>query len=171
MSDEAERIARAKRAIRVIALRTDAGFGRLAERFAKANPKKARVPSATRTAKYRIPDVLTDTELVEIKNVQYQAMTNQLKDFLTYCAGSNRRLVLCIRDDARLSAEITSCIERGEIELRPVGAAFSQRSRDILAKIVAPELYALVEAARSRRGNVAPNFRPSGRAKSARRSP
>ncbi len=45
-------------------------IGRLGERVARARQKKRRSPSASGTARFRIPDILTDTELIEVKNVR-----------------------------------------------------------------------------------------------------
>lgn len=43
-----------------------------------------RIPSASGTAAYRIPDQLTATVLGEVKNVKHLSYTAQLQDFVAY---------------------------------------------------------------------------------------
>jgi hypothetical protein len=67
---------------------------------------KVRIPSATGTAAYRIPDALTSTTLTEVKNVAALSNTSQLQDFLSYAqsTGSSLRLDRARQHDAVGSA-------------------------------------------------------------------
>ena len=51
---------------------------------------KTRIPSLSGTAKYRIPDGLTSTTLIEVKNVGNQSYTRQLRDFYMYSQQTGR---------------------------------------------------------------------------------
>lgn len=136
--DHEKRIAAIKAALRRISLKTDAQMGRVGEKFAKVGAEKTRIPSLTRTAKYRVPDMLSDTHLVEVKNVKYQRVTNQLRDFLKFCHQSNRHFILCLRDDATLSYEVKELVRNGEIEVRPLGYIFTKAGREKLFKAIEP---------------------------------
>jgi len=136
--EQDKRVAAIKAALRRMSLKTDARLGRLGEKFAKVNAEKARIPSLTNTAKYRVPDVLSGTHLVEVKNVRYQAVTSQLRDFLAFCRQTNRRLVLCLRDDARLSSKAHDLVLRGEMEVRPLGYVFTRAGQESIFKVLEP---------------------------------
>lgn len=65
MNEDQERRYKAiKRTLRKIGLKTNASFGRLGEEFANVKNGKQRIRSLTKTAKYRIPDILSDAYLI-----------------------------------------------------------------------------------------------------------
>lgn len=80
---------------------------------------KVRIPSATDTAAYRIPDSLTDTTLTEVKNVQQLSYTSQLQDFYLYSASTGRSFDLVVRQNTRLSGPLQDMVDAGSIHLRP----------------------------------------------------
>lgn len=141
-------------------------MGCLAEKFAKV-AEKTRIPSMTNTAKYRVPDVLSDTHLVEVKNVKYQEVSSQLRDFFAYCNETNRRFVLCLRDDARLSDEAHELVQRGEIEIRPLGYVFTSACQEEFFKAIKPFVLRAI-AGISDETNHAPNSALQGTRKKAR---
>jgi hypothetical protein len=75
---------------------------------------------ATRVSgRLRIPDGinLLDSTLNEVKNVQYLAYTQQLKDFATIAALKGLDFVLYVRDGATLSGPLWEKVASGEIRL------------------------------------------------------
>ena len=63
--------------------------GKMAEAWLRVQAGKTKIPSMTGTACYRFPDMLTDKELIEIKNVKHLRFTNQIQDFLLYSQANN----------------------------------------------------------------------------------
>jgi hypothetical protein len=78
---------------------------------------KVRIPSATGTAAYRIPDALTETTLTEVKNVATLSKTSQLSDFLQYSSSTGRSFNLVVRESTRLTAPLQELVESGAINL------------------------------------------------------
>jgi hypothetical protein len=102
---------------------------------------KVRIPSYTKTAHYRIPDVLTVNELIEIKNVRRQGLSNQLVDFLLYAEHTGRRFVLCVRDDAMLSERLRKAIREGRIVLRSLGPLFTAKGQATMERALMPMIW------------------------------
>ncbi len=121
-----------------MALKTNSDWGHLAEKFAKVNYRKVRIPSLTGTAKYRVPDILSETALIEIKNVKYQRLTNQIKDYIAFCHESNRHLILYLKDDVKLSSKLRGLIEKGHIEIRPLGIIFTEKGQKVFFEAIKP---------------------------------
>src|ERR1051325_3735841 len=138
MSTESEQLRKFKEALRRLDVKHSSNWGRIGEKFAHVEPEKVRIPSLTNTAVYRIPDILSDTELIEIKNVKRQRFTYQIKDFLLYCKQTNRQLVLFIRPDIKLSNELRGRVEKGEIEIRHLSIIFTQERREKMKKALEP---------------------------------
>jgi RHS repeat-associated protein len=69
---------------------------------------KVRIPSATGTAAYRIPDELTDSTLTEVKNVQSLSYTSQLQDFYRYSVANGLNFQLVVRAGTTLSTPLES---------------------------------------------------------------
>ena len=148
--DDTDSILRRHRAVLAkMQVRTNAGFGRLGER-GNVTGVKQRIPSATRTAAFRIPDALTDSELIEVKNVRRLRLTPQIKDFLIFCKETSRTLVLCVRPDVVLSVPMIQLVDDGEIVLRPRLRIFSAKAQETLSRAVRP----LIEAALLKSGMV-----------------
>ncbi len=93
-------------------------IGRLGEeRSGIDQSAKIRIPSASRTAVYRIPDDLTSSTLMEIKNVAYQSLTAQLRDFLSYAAATGRDFIFVTRESTKLSGPLQDLVNSGRIIL------------------------------------------------------
>lgn len=54
----------------------------------------------------RIPDALTDTTLIEVKNVKYISNTQQLRDFAAYANATGRSLQLWVRPTAKVDKTV-----------------------------------------------------------------
>ncbi|MGH3853822.1 MAG: putative toxin [Pseudonocardiaceae bacterium] len=78
---------------------------------------KVRIPSASGTAAYRIPDALTDTTLTEVKNVTQLSYTSQLQDFSSYAISTGRSFDLVVRADTVLSKPLQKMVDTGVIHL------------------------------------------------------
>ncbi|WP_431965221.1 putative toxin [Nocardia sp. bgisy134] len=94
--------------------------GAKAEARAGIDPTKTKksVPSATKTAKHRIPDDLDDANkrLTEVKNVQRQEYTDQIKDFVAYTQANGYEFVLVTDINTQLAPEIEDLIKQGKIK-------------------------------------------------------
>jgi hypothetical protein len=69
----------------------------------------------------RIADGMTATTVSEVKNVGYQAYTQQLKDYATFSIDTGRRFDLFVRGGAnptRLSSQVEEAVGLGQINLR-----------------------------------------------------
>ena len=68
---------------------------------------KTRIDSATGTRQYRIPDKLTSSQLLEVKNVGRLRTGgdagNQLRDFSAFAKDRGIECVLCVRDSTKIS--------------------------------------------------------------------
>lgn len=144
--DDTERILRRHRAVLAkMQVRTNAGFGRLGER-GNVTGVKQRIPSATRTAAFRIPDALTDSELIEVKNVRRLRLTPQIRDFLMFCEETQRTLVLYVRPDVVLSAAMIRLRDDGQIVLRPHLRIFSAKAQEALSRAIRPMIDAALRS-------------------------
>ena len=76
-----------------------------------------RIQSATNTAKYRTPDGLNHSTktISEVKNVKYQSLTSQLRDFLSYSKENGYSFTLYTRENTILSGPLKALIEQGDI--------------------------------------------------------
>jgi restriction endonuclease fold toxin 7 of polymorphic toxin system len=63
----------------------------------------------------RIPDELNDTTLGEVKNVGYQYLSTQLKDFLAYAQQNSLNFNLYVRASTRLSGPLQDLVDSGQI--------------------------------------------------------
>ncbi|WP_353115078.1 putative toxin [Microbacterium sp.] len=76
-----------------------------------------RIPSASRTAAYRIPDELNGTTLGEVKNVSSLSYTSQLKDFQAYAQQNGLTFNLYVRGTTTLSGPLQKAVDSGYINL------------------------------------------------------
>lgn len=90
-------------------------LGQQGEQAANIVKNTERIKSLTNTAKYRVPDALSKTTLTEIKNVKYQALTNQIKDFVLWSEQEGLEFVLKTRLDTKISAPLQNLIDEGKI--------------------------------------------------------
>ena len=93
-------------------------LGKAGEAAAGLAKNTTRIPSATGTAAYRVPDALSPTTLSEVKNVSKLSLTNQLRDYMIYAEQQGLRFDLYVRRDTELSAPLVDAISRGLINLR-----------------------------------------------------
>jgi hypothetical protein len=89
----------------------------------QAGERAAGIPQGSKTqisinGRTRIPDRLTQSELIEVKNVRKLSYTEQLRDFYEYCNRNNPRFVLVVRRDTRLSRTLQEMERRGQIVVR-----------------------------------------------------
>ena len=71
----------------------------------------------------RIADGMTRTTVSEVKNVGYQAYTQQLKDYVTFSIDTNRQFFLHVRGGANpttLSTPLKEAVGLGQITLRDI---------------------------------------------------
>lgn len=78
------------------------------------------IESITKTAQYRIPDGLDEANMVlsEVKNVKYQGLTSQIKDFLYYSQREGYRFELYVRPTTTLSKPLQDLVDAGEIIIK-----------------------------------------------------
>ena len=77
-----------------------------------------RIPSATGTAAFRVPDGLTATTLTEVKNVARLGLTNQLRDFAAFAKATGREFDLVVRSTTELSKPLQDFIRAEGINVR-----------------------------------------------------
>jgi hypothetical protein len=93
-------------------------LGQIGEEAAGIAGPKVRIPSLTGTAKFRVPDALTQDALIEVKNTARVGLTNQIRDFAAFARATNRRFILVIRDGVQPSKELQKLIDSGQITVR-----------------------------------------------------
>lgn len=93
--------------------------GQAGERNAGITGSKTRI-RIHGTPRKRIPDHLTPTTLTEVKNVQSLSLTQQLRDFITYCQQTGRDFELFVRPTTRLSGPLQEAIARDAIILAKI---------------------------------------------------
>jgi hypothetical protein len=129
-----------ERALARIRQRDASRAGKLGERVARARDKKRRIPSLSGTARFRIPDILTDAELIEVKNVRRLALTPQFVDFAEYADAEGIAFVLVTRFDTVLAPELAALVASGRIEHREFSGLLSANGRRFIRRLVAAEV-------------------------------
>lgn len=81
------------------------------------NPK-VNIGSPTGTASKRFPDILdtTNKRLTEVKNVQSQGITGQIKDDLAYCETNGFEFVLITDNATKLTRDLQALVDQGKIK-------------------------------------------------------
>ena len=79
-------------------------IGKIGEQLAGINPK-AKQPIQV-NGRTRIPDALTETALIEVKNVKYISNTSQLRDFATYANNNNLSKILYVRPSTKVAKTV-----------------------------------------------------------------
>jgi RHS repeat-associated protein len=93
-------------------------LGQAGETAAGIIKNTQRIPSASGTASYRVPDQLFPEQLIsEVKNVNYQGLTNQINDFLSYTQAQGIRFELIVRQNTEISKPLQELIDAGKILL------------------------------------------------------
>ena len=79
-----------------------------------------RIPSASGTAAYRIPDGLDHSAqlIQEVKNVSSLSYTRQLRDFSAYSQANGYSFELFVRPTTQLSGPLQTAVANGDITLR-----------------------------------------------------
>ena len=75
----------------------------------------ARIQSVNRPSSYRIPDGLTSQRLIEVKNVQYQSWSSQLRDYSAIAQRDGLQFVLKVNNNAQLSGPLRVAREQGKV--------------------------------------------------------
>jgi hypothetical protein len=105
---------------------TKASKGKLNQRLGQSGENATcpvknteRIPSLTGTAKYRTPDTLDHVNGIigDTKNVQYQAMTDQLRDDQYYAIVNGYEFQLTVRPDTILSSSVVNAVPRITIKV------------------------------------------------------
>jgi RHS repeat-associated protein len=65
----------------------------------------------------RVPDGLTATTLSEVKNVERQGLTAQLRDYLEYAEKNGLKMDLYVRENTTISKNLQDLIDAGRINL------------------------------------------------------
>jgi len=76
-----------------------------------------RVQSVLNPEKYRVPDGLTNTTLTEIKNVQYQSWTSQLRDYSAIAQRDGLSFTLKLNSSARTSGPLEQAFADGLVNI------------------------------------------------------
>ena len=77
-----------------------------------------RIPSATGTAAFRVPDGLSATTLSEVKNVSRLSLTNQLRDFSAFASENRLGFDLYVRSNTQLTGPLKQFIRNNNIDVR-----------------------------------------------------
>jgi Restriction endonuclease fold toxin 7 len=86
-----------------------------------------RIPGANNL---RFPDGITMTTLTEVKNVQYQGLTNQLRDYVTYSQKNKLTFDLYVRGplyptgQTILTGPLEAAVKAGTIRLKFIPGTF-----------------------------------------------
>jgi hypothetical protein len=65
----------------------------------------------------RIPDELNSSTIGEVKNVQYQYFSTQLKDDLSYAQANGLQFNLYVASYTRIAGPLQAAIDAGQINL------------------------------------------------------
>ena len=102
---------------------TPQALGKIGEQLSGLTKNTERIPSVTNTANYRIPDGLNHVTktLSEVKNVNYQSFTNQLKDSLFHAQSTGYKFELITRPSTAISGPLQGAINSGSITHKFLG--------------------------------------------------
>ncbi len=94
--------------------------GAVGERFNGIKPgdPRERVESRTGTAKYRVVDKSTKTEIREVKNVKaLDRVTNQMRDFVAEAKASARDLVYSVRENTTIGRAVSEFFQANGVKI------------------------------------------------------
>ena len=89
---------------RIATTGTPNNIGKIGEQLAGINPKAKTAIQVD--GRIRIPDALTDSALIEVKNVKYISNTSQLKDFAAYAKSTGRAMDLYVRPTTKVAKTV-----------------------------------------------------------------
>jgi RHS repeat-associated protein len=78
---------------------------------------KARIPSRTGTAAYRVPDASHPDRIEEVKNVKWFRVTDQIRDFVAEAKATARTFFLKLDSNARMNPASDAYIRENEIKV------------------------------------------------------
>jgi hypothetical protein len=78
---------------------------------------KTRIPSATGTANYRVPDYIGKRTVVDSKNVAELDVTDQIRDFHAFAQLTGRQLVLVVRQDTIIGDSLRQMQQLGQVRI------------------------------------------------------
>ncbi len=91
-------------------------MGEIAAGIPQGVPKRGiDIPGTTRR---RYPDFVDQDELIEVKNVQQQGLTLQLKDYISFAKEKNIPMTLHVRPNTKLTKPLKQAIEDNGIEIK-----------------------------------------------------
>jgi Restriction endonuclease fold toxin 7 len=104
---------------RAALLRLNAELGRVGEE-AVGIPAHAPKPGikVLESGITRYPDRLTRRTIEEVKNVQYLALTRQLRDYLTHAENNDLNFILRVRPETKYSGPLRSLIDADRIKFK-----------------------------------------------------
>jgi hypothetical protein len=91
-------------------------MGQAGETAAGIIKNTQRIPSASGTANFRIPDQLLRSQqlISEVKNVSKLSQTNQIKDFMAFAQQEGYSFELWVRDSTKFSKPLQQLIDNGQ---------------------------------------------------------
>lgn len=79
---------------------------------------KVRIPSLSGSARFRVPDALTDSALIEIKSgVTELKLTSQLDDFAKFAQETGRKFILVVQQGATISDDLLRLQKNGGVTI------------------------------------------------------
>ncbi len=92
-------------------------LGKEGEQAAGIVKNTKRIDPLTGTARFRVPDEITQAGIREVKNVNELSLTNQIKDLLLAAQKERRQLTIVIRKDIKLSKPLQELVDQGRIKV------------------------------------------------------
>ena len=97
-------------------------LGQIGEKNAGITKNTTRIPSASGKKVFRVPDGMSKNKrhITEVKNVNYQYLSSQLKDDLAYVNRDGKRgtVTLIVDKRTKLSKQLQVAIDTGQIKLK-----------------------------------------------------
>jgi hypothetical protein len=81
-------------------------------------PTPETLRSAAQSGITRYPDRLTRTSIEEVKNVQYLALTKQLRDYPAHAENNELTFILHLRPETKYSGPLRALIDADRIKLK-----------------------------------------------------
>ena len=94
-------------------------IGKIGEKLSRLPKNKKHIESLSKTAKYRIPDYLDETNKIigDVKNVKKLSYTSQLRDFMLYAEKHHYDYFLMVKKSTQLSSTLKDLVDAGKIIL------------------------------------------------------